>query len=133
MKVVQVTSNAVMDSITQGPSTRAETAWSGVASPGADHYVDWNSAPAIPDDLSREVYCILGMPIDAIEMPAVLHSIDAAAANGAPFLISTPNLNWLVNSQQDAEFRESVLLSDLCPTDGMPIVWIARLMGLPIK
>ena len=88
---------------------------------------------ALPDDLSREVYCILGIPIDAIEMSAVLRIIGMAAANRAPFVISTPNLNFLVNSQSDAEFRESVLLSDLCPADGMPIVWIARLMGIPIK
>ena len=90
-------------------------------------------AAAMSDDLSREVYCILGLPIDAIEMPVVLRSIEAAASNRAPFLISTPNLNWLVNSQTDPEFRESVLLSDLCPTDGMPIIWIARLIGIPIK
>ena len=92
-----------------------------------------NTTAATRDDLSREVYCILGMPIDAIEMPAVLRSIEAAAANAAPFVISTPNLNFLVNSQTDAEFRESLLLSDLCPADGMPIVWIARLIGAPIK
>ena len=73
------------------------------------------------------------MPIDAIEMPAVMQSIEMAAANAAPFVISTPNLNFLVNSQNDPEFRESLLLSDLCPADGMPIVWIARLMGIPIK
>jgi N-acetylglucosaminyldiphosphoundecaprenol N-acetyl-beta-D-mannosaminyltransferase len=85
------------------------------------------------DDLSREVYCILGIPIDAIEMPAVVRSIEVAAANPAPFVISTPNLNFLVNSLEDLEFRESLMLSDLCPTDGMPIVWIARLMGIPIK
>ncbi len=95
--------------------------------------MDWNIAATTYDDLSREVYCILGMPIDAIEMPAVVHSIEAAAANAAPFVISTPNLNFLVNSQTDAEFRESLLLSDLCPADGMPIVWIARLIGTPIK
>ena len=88
---------------------------------------------ALPDDLSRDVYCVLGMPIDAIDMAAVLDKIDVAAASKAPFLISTPNLNFLVNSQADPEFRESLLLSDLCPADGMPIVWIARLMGLPIK
>ena len=35
--------------------------------------------------------------------------------------------------QNDPEFRESLLLSDLCPADGMPIVWIARLTGIPIK
>ena len=95
--------------------------------------MDRNAAATSHDDLSREVYCILGIPIDAIEMPAVLRSIDAAAATRAPFVISTPNLNFLVNSQTDPEFRESLLLSDLCPPDGMPIVWIARLLGIPIK
>ena len=36
----------------------------------------------------------------------------------------------------DARTRNSgipVLDSDLCPADGVPIVWIARLIGLPIK
>ena len=73
------------------------------------------------------------MPIDAVEMPAVMQSIEMAVANAVPFVISTPNVNFLVNSQNDPEFRESLLLSDLCPADGMPIVWIARLTGIPIK
>jgi N-acetylglucosaminyldiphosphoundecaprenol N-acetyl-beta-D-mannosaminyltransferase len=85
------------------------------------------------DDLSRKVYCVLGIPIDAIEMPALLHAVDIAAAEKAAFLISTPNLNYLIKSQRDPEFRETVLLSELCPTDGMPIIWIAWLLGLPIK
>jgi N-acetylglucosaminyldiphosphoundecaprenol N-acetyl-beta-D-mannosaminyltransferase len=94
--------------------------------------MDENPA-AIRDDLSREVYCILGIPIDAVEMDAVLQKIDDAAQNAAPYLISTPNLNFLVNSQTDPEFRESLLQSDLCPPDGMPILWIARLLGVPMK
>jgi hypothetical protein len=49
------------------------------------------------------------------------------------FVISTPNISFLVNSQNDPEFRESLLLSDLCPAVGTPIVWIARLTGIPIK
>jgi len=85
------------------------------------------------DDLSREVYCVLGIGIDAIEMPAVLHRIRAAAATAAPFVVSTPNLHFLVLSLTDREFRETVLDSDLCPTDGVPIVWIARLLGIPVK
>ena len=92
-----------------------------------------NVTTTIRDDLSREVYCILGIPIDAVEMPFVLHSIDRAAKSPSPFLISTPNLNFLVNSQSDPEFRESLLQSDLCPADGMPIIWIARLLGLPVR
>jgi N-acetylglucosaminyldiphosphoundecaprenol N-acetyl-beta-D-mannosaminyltransferase len=66
-------------------------------------------------------------------MQSCLRRIDAAAARRVPFLISTPNLNFLVNSLSDFDFREALLLSDLCPADGMPIVWIARLLGIPIK
>src|SRR5579872_3562004 len=83
--------------------------------------------------LTRSVYCILGMPIDATNMAAVVRSVDAAAANKAPFLLSTPNLNYLVNSLSDPEFRDSLLDSDLCPPDGAPIVWMARVLGLPVK
>jgi N-acetylglucosaminyldiphosphoundecaprenol N-acetyl-beta-D-mannosaminyltransferase len=85
------------------------------------------------DDLSREVYCILGMPIDAVEMPVVLRRIEIAASGKAPYVISTPNLNFLVSSQEDSDFRESLLESDLCTADGMPIVWIAKFMEIPIK
>jgi N-acetylglucosaminyldiphosphoundecaprenol N-acetyl-beta-D-mannosaminyltransferase len=88
---------------------------------------------ALPDDLSREVYCILGIPVDAIGMHAALRRIASAAAAKVPFLISTPNLNFLVNSQSDSDFRESLILSDLCTADGMPIIWIAWLAGIPIK
>jgi|ERR1700688_1846110 len=85
------------------------------------------------NDLAREVYGVLGIPIDVTDMAAVLRKIEAAAASGEPFLISTSNLNFLVASQSDAEFRESLLISDLCSADGIPIVWLARLMGVPIK
>jgi N-acetylglucosaminyldiphosphoundecaprenol N-acetyl-beta-D-mannosaminyltransferase len=85
------------------------------------------------EDLSREVHCVLGIALDAIQMPAVLQRIQAAAASAAPLLVSTPNLHFLVLSLIDREFRETILESDLCPADGMPVVWIARLLGIPIK
>jgi N-acetylglucosaminyldiphosphoundecaprenol N-acetyl-beta-D-mannosaminyltransferase len=87
----------------------------------------------LPDDLSREVYCILGMPIDAIEMATVVGRIKSAVAAKARFLFSTANLNFLVTSLSDAEFRESLLSSDLVTLDGMPIVWIGWMLGIPFK
>lgn len=84
------------------------------------------------DDLTREVYCILGVPIDAIGVTAAVECIWAAAGRSAPFLLSTPNLNFLVISQENPEFRESLLLSDLSPADGVPVIWIARLLGIPL-
>jgi N-acetylglucosaminyldiphosphoundecaprenol N-acetyl-beta-D-mannosaminyltransferase len=94
---------------------------------------DPTAAAALPDDLAREVYCILGIPIDAIDMAEALRRIKSAAAAGVPYLVSTPNLNFLINSRTNPEFRESLLQSDLCPADGMPLIWIARMLGLPIR
>jgi N-acetylglucosaminyldiphosphoundecaprenol N-acetyl-beta-D-mannosaminyltransferase len=91
------------------------------------------SVAADEDDLARDVYCVLGLPIDAVELPEAVRRIDAAAADGTPFLISTVNVNFLVTSAVNTELRDSVVFSDLCPADGMPIVWIARLLGIPIK
>lgn len=92
-------------------------------------------APSVPSQssLTRSVYCILGIPIDAIGLTAVVHKIEAAATDRAVLRISTPNLNFLVSSLSDPEFRQSLLDSDLCPPDGTLIVWIARLLGVPIK
>jgi N-acetylglucosaminyldiphosphoundecaprenol N-acetyl-beta-D-mannosaminyltransferase len=47
--------------------------------------------------------------------------------------LSTPNLNFLINCQSDSEFRLSVINSDLVVADGMPIVWLARLFGVPLR
>jgi len=84
------------------------------------------------EDLDREVYCILGLPIDALSMPAAVERVEAAVERGVPYLISTPNLNFLVQSLADPQFRESLLASELCPADGMPIIWLGRSMGVCI-
>ena len=83
-------------------------------------------------DLTRQVYCVLGIPIDAVSMAEVIGSIESAVQKSASLTLSTPNLNFLIASLDDAEFRESLLDSDLCPADGMPIIWVSRLLALPI-
>jgi N-acetylglucosaminyldiphosphoundecaprenol N-acetyl-beta-D-mannosaminyltransferase len=37
------------------------------------------------------------------------------------------------SSSPHTGFREALILSDLCTADGMPIIWIAWLMRIPIK
>jgi N-acetylglucosaminyldiphosphoundecaprenol N-acetyl-beta-D-mannosaminyltransferase len=83
--------------------------------------------------LSRPVHCLLGLPIDAVGLAGAEERIRRAAASRAPCFLSTPNLNFLVASQSDNAFRNSVVHSDLSVADGMPLVWLARLMGVPIR
>ncbi|MCP4618187.1 MAG: WecB/TagA/CpsF family glycosyltransferase [Bradyrhizobium sp.] len=87
----------------------------------------------LSNELRRDVHGVLGIPIDVTDMDGVLARIYAATAAATPLWISTPNLDFLASSRSDPEFRESLLLSDLCVPDGMPIVWISRMLGIPIK
>jgi N-acetylglucosaminyldiphosphoundecaprenol N-acetyl-beta-D-mannosaminyltransferase len=92
-----------------------------------------NTPPPRRDELSREVFGILGIPIDRTELAASIDAVEGAVQSREPFLLSTPNVNFLISSQADEGFRETLLSSDLCPADGMPVVWIARLLGIPVK
>jgi N-acetylglucosaminyldiphosphoundecaprenol N-acetyl-beta-D-mannosaminyltransferase len=85
------------------------------------------------NNLYREVYGVLGLPIDAIGMGAAIQQVRAAATSNKRFFISTVNLNFLTTSSSDAEFRRAVLMSDLSVADGMPVVWLARLLGIPVR
>jgi N-acetylglucosaminyldiphosphoundecaprenol N-acetyl-beta-D-mannosaminyltransferase len=84
-------------------------------------------------DFQRPVYLLLGLPFDAIDMATAVDQVATAARSGRRFLLSTPNLNWLITCQQDEAFRNSVLQSELSLPDGMPVVWLARLLGLPLR
>src|SRR5262245_21732651 len=66
-------------------------------------------------------------------MVASLEKIRDAAARRAPCFVSTPNTNWVVNCLTDEAFRNSAVHSDLSLIDGTPLVWIARLLGVPIR
>lgn len=102
-----------------------------------DHAANAGERDFVPvaqyDDLARHVYGLLGVPVDAIDFPVLLRTMTEAADARWPLLISTPNVNFLVKSQRNAAFRESILASELCLVDGMPLIWIAKLLRIPIR
>jgi N-acetylglucosaminyldiphosphoundecaprenol N-acetyl-beta-D-mannosaminyltransferase len=85
------------------------------------------------DDFDRDVYCIGGLPFDAINLSNTMNRLRDAKHEKKSCFLTTPNLNFLALSQQDADFRNSVLYSDIVIADGAPIVWIAKLLGIPIS
>ena len=94
---------------------------------------DAHAVPATRVDFSRPVVCILGLTFDAIGMAGAVRRIREAAFAGRRCWVSTPNLNFAVTARADPAFRDSVLRCDLSLVDGMPLVWIARLLGLPVR
>ena len=84
-------------------------------------------------DFGRAVYCLLGLVVDAVTPAETTAYIGAAIRHRKRCFLSTPNMSWITTSQVDAKFRDSILSSDLSIADGMPLVWVARLLGLPIQ
>lgn len=82
-------------------------------------------------DFERDVHCVLGVPFDAVSMEGALQRIERAVLQRSPCFLSTPNLNFLVGSDRDATLRHSIIDSDLSVVDGMPVLWLARLLGMP--
>ena len=85
------------------------------------------------DDFDRDVYCIAGVPFDAIDLSRTMDRLREAKYKKTTCFLTTPNLNFLAFAQNDQEFRDSIIHSDMVIVDGAPIVWIAKILGIPIR
>ncbi len=84
------------------------------------------------DDFDRDVWCVLGAPIDLTDLPQAVTTVESAVRDGERLSFVTPNVNWLVRALKDAEARRQIIDADLSLADGAPIVALAKLMGAPI-
>jgi len=85
----------------------------------------------------RKLLVILGAPIDDINMAEALARIEAFIKIGRAYhrghQIATVNADFVVKSLYDAEFRRILQETDMATADGMPLVWGARLLGVPLQ
>jgi len=83
-------------------------------------------------NFDRNVHCLLGLPFDALDMEGAVQTVQSAASERQRCFFSTPNLNFLIACLHDASFRDSVIHSDMSVADGMPLIWLARLLRIPL-
>ncbi|MCC5869132.1 MAG: WecB/TagA/CpsF family glycosyltransferase [Gammaproteobacteria bacterium] len=80
----------------------------------------------------RATWWLLGLPIDCITMEQAKAYIVEAARTRTRIVFATPNVNFLSLARRKSTFRDAILRSDLSLVDGMPLVWIARMLGIPV-
>lgn len=83
--------------------------------------------------LDRDVHCLLGLPFDVVDMAGAVSRVRNAVMLREQCFLSTPNLNWIVGCLTDDAFRDSVIHSDLSIADGTPLLWIAKLLRVPLR
>lgn len=84
-------------------------------------------------DFERNIYNLLGLGFDAVDMAQTIDILLDTIDSDNKIFLSTPNLNFLIAAQKNEQFRNSVINSDLSIADGMPIVFMCKLLKLPIK
>jgi len=81
----------------------------------------------------RNVQVIAGVPIDDLTMEQALDRIASYIASGRPHQIATVNADFCVKAWDDPELRHILRSADMLTPDGMPLVWGARLLGVPLE
>lgn len=81
------------------------------------------------DDFDRPVWCLLGMPVDLVDLGAAVAAVEAAMRDRRRLAFITPNAHWLVRFLRDPEARLQTIDADMSVIDGAPLVALARLLG----
>lgn len=76
---------------------------------------------------------LLNIEVDNLNMKEAIKAIDDLIIKRKPSYVVTPNVDHIVKLEKDSEFQEVYRDADLILTDGMPLIWISKLKGNPIK
>jgi N-acetylglucosaminyldiphosphoundecaprenol N-acetyl-beta-D-mannosaminyltransferase len=72
---------------------------------------------------------ILGVQVSAINMKMALHTIEDWITRREPHYVCVTGVHGVMESQRDEEVRRIHNAAGLVTPDGMPLVWLSRLMG----
>lgn len=94
--------------------------------------------------LKRDCISVLGIPIDNLTIieavDSIFRMIDDYRDSSTPKYIATVNVDFITNTiawsserSRHPELLDILRRADLVTADGMPVVWISRLMDSPLK
>lgn len=81
---------------------------------------------------------ICGLFVDSITFQTALSTIEQAVrarrsgARSRPFTVFSANADMVAKASRDCRFAEELNSADLLIADGMPLLWLARLLGTPL-
>jgi N-acetylglucosaminyldiphosphoundecaprenol N-acetyl-beta-D-mannosaminyltransferase len=75
---------------------------------------------------------LFGLPVDALTMKETLSLIENAIDNNRPIHHVVVNAAKMVNAQNDADLKESIVNCDIINADGQAVVWASKILGQPL-
>lgn len=77
---------------------------------------------------------VLGVRVHAVQIPEVISQMEHwIAERSFGHTIVAANAHVVIEAQEDPRVKEAVNAADLVMPDGMPLVWLGRRRGFPLK
>jgi N-acetylglucosaminyldiphosphoundecaprenol N-acetyl-beta-D-mannosaminyltransferase len=89
-------------------------------------------APALPIVELRRRLDLGGVMVDQVDLGATVERIRGFLGTEGVNQIATVNLDFISIAQRDGYFRDTLNDADLAVADGMPLVWVSKLLGRPL-
>jgi N-acetylglucosaminyldiphosphoundecaprenol N-acetyl-beta-D-mannosaminyltransferase len=75
---------------------------------------------------------IFGLPLDSLTADGAVGVIESMILSGGTHQIATANLDFWLNSLSDSHLHRIIAGCSLVLPDGMPLVWVSKLLGCPL-
>ena len=85
------------------------------------------------DGGTQRTVVVLGIPFKDVSFKEVVGWVNQRVRSRCPGYIATANMDFIMQAWRDPEQQRILLEADLVVADGIPIVWLSRLMGFGLK
>jgi len=75
---------------------------------------------------------VLGLPLDSLSAREAVEALEGLILSGGTHQIATANLDFWLNSLNDRHLHRIIAGCSLVLPDGMPLVWVSKLLGCPL-
>src|ERR1700744_6556942 len=82
---------------------------------------------------SCNTVAVLGVPFHNLTMEEVVALLEEQIREGGFHQVATANVDFLRNAMLDERLRATLCSCDVVIPDGMPVVWMSKLLGTPLK
>jgi N-acetylglucosaminyldiphosphoundecaprenol N-acetyl-beta-D-mannosaminyltransferase len=95
----------------------------------------WRPLPVAPSQLPEtSAFNVLGVRVDAVQIPDVIARMENWIAKRCPcHFIAVTGMHGVTEAQHDPLFQQVLNSADLVVPDGMPLVWLGRHHGHPLR
>jgi N-acetylglucosaminyldiphosphoundecaprenol N-acetyl-beta-D-mannosaminyltransferase len=81
---------------------------------------------------SKRPIAVLGLPLDSLTAGEAVDAIERLIQSGGTHQVATANLDFWLNSLADQHLHRIISGCSLVLPDGMPLVWVSKLLGCPL-